>query len=66
LEYLARQQRGVDFVQSITVGPFLGERRGTNYALPYRYAAADLVGATVTLIDGSTNYIYSYGIGDPD
>jgi hypothetical protein len=66
LEHLARQQRGVEYVQSITVGPFLGERMGTNYALPYRYAAADLVGATVTLIDGSTNYIYSYGIGDPD
>jgi hypothetical protein len=66
LEFLARQQRGVEYVQSLTCGPHLGELRGTNYALPYAYAAADLVAARVTLVDGSTNYTYSFGLGDPD
>lgn len=66
LEFLARQQRGVEYIQTITMGPFLGELRGTNYALPYVYAAADLVSARVQLIDGGTQYDYAYGLGDPD
>ena len=66
LEFLARQQRGVSYIQSITIGPFLGQKIGTNYALPFVYAAADLVSGSVQMVDGSENYIYSYGIGDPD
>ena len=66
LEYLVRQQRGVEYVQSVTLGDYLGERMGTNYALSKVYAAADLVSLVVTLVDGDEQYIYSYGLGDPD
>jgi uncharacterized phage protein gp47/JayE len=65
LEYLVRNE-SVDYVQSVTIGPHLGQRNGANYPMPNSYSAVKLEALTVEFVQGTNQFSYTYGNGDPD
>jgi hypothetical protein len=67
MEFLVRQQVGVDYVQSVTLGGVeAGNPLTTNLPLPHPYSAALLESLEVELVGENGNYNYLYGTGDPD
>ena len=67
IEFLCRQQTGVDYVQSVTLGGVEAESPSTtNLPLPHPYTAAQLRSLEVELVGESGSLTYLYGEGDPD
>ncbi len=67
VEFLVRQQVGVEYVQSVTLGGVEAESpQSTNLPLPHPYSAALLESLEVELVGESESYTYLYGVGDPD
>lgn len=67
MEFLVRQQVGVDYVQSVTLGGVeAGNPLATNLPLRHPYSAALLESLEVELVGENGNYNYLYGTGDPD
>ena len=67
IEFLCRQQTGVDYVQSVTLGGVEAESPlTTNLPLPHPYSAAQLRLLEVELVSDAGSLIYLYGEGDTD
>ena len=67
IEFLCRQQTGVDYVQSVTLGGVEAESPlTTNLPLPHPYSAAQLRSLEVELVSDAGSLVYLYGEGDPN